>query len=255
MHPSVYVLRTHFMNDSVREMYNQLIKEFGKDVVFIIFDTTKQPAPVDVHHLLTIDEDLATKMNPLHAEFNLPGFAFRAESVIAKAYHDIMATGIKFKHIWVIEYDVYCTNFKTALATCDDIECDFLAKGGDDRFEVRTYHQSPGWCWWNDVFGEIRGMPLDKRQGCFFPIVRCSHAMMQAVINNLGKSTGFCEIYFPCLCIASNLTYVAIPRDAFGAFHFRPSIQYFDLIQHAVPGKLYHPLKRNEVLDIPVTKI
>jgi hypothetical protein len=244
---SVYVLRTHFVNESVLELYEQLKFDFGKESVFMILDTTHCQTPTNTDNVISIDTEMAVAINPLHLQFKNHGLSFRTEAVILRAYDEIRAKGLVFDYLWIIEYDIYCKEgFGNALALCDGIECDFLAKGGDDRVTIRTYNTHPGWCWWNALYGEISHMPLKQRQGCFFPLTRYSHRMIDVLRNNLGKSTGFCEVYLPCLCVANNLEYKAIPSEVFGQFQFRPNLQYKKLLETAIPNKLYHPYKRDK---------
>jgi hypothetical protein len=68
---------------------------------------------------------------------------------------------------------------------------------------------------------------------------------METVKANLGKSSGFCEIYFPCLCVANGLKYKALPYECIGDVRFRPDFDLEQLEKEAMPNKLYHPLKSN----------
>ena len=133
-----------------------------------------------------------------------------------------------------------------ALAPCRDVECDFLAKGRNDAVEVRTHANSRGWCWWGDVFGRLaQEVPRELRQGCFFPVTRYSKAMLSAVEAELGLITGFCEVYFPTLCVGRGLTYAAMPAACFDVFRFAPNVDLAYMETPAKPDTLCHPVKIN----------
>ncbi len=252
----VYVLRTHFVNEGILETVKALQRDFGEPRVFMLLDTTSlspRAAPIQLAqsilppgHLIPIDNASALAVDPLMDKFNLPGISYRAESSFVVAYDAIsrLTTGTGFAHMWVIEYDVYCKgSFFEALKPCRNVECDFLAKGMDDGVGVRKYWRSPGWCWWGDLFGEISALPVQERRGCFFPVTRSSVRMLETVKANLGKSTGFCEVYFPCLCVANGLSYKSIPWQSLGIVRYAPQLSPEEVQRIAVPNRLYHPVK------------
>lgn len=251
----IYVLRTHFINKYLTDLYSQLQNDFGADSVYMILDTEKmKPEEIPPNSrnwddpnittgcIIRFSSSDATKVNPMHIMYNCPGFSHRAETVVAVLYRSIKA---KYEYMWLIEYDVFCKgSYGKALEPCNDIECDFLSKGGSEIYHVRKREVDPGWCWWDNLFGDIaEAVPLAKREGCFFPVNRFSVPMLKAVDAHLGKGTGFCEVYFPCLCVMENLSYVAMPQEIFGDFAYRPSLDYKHLSNHAKENKLYHPTK------------
>jgi hypothetical protein len=187
---------------------------------------------------MKINEEDCIKIKPLHDKFHLGGSGYRAEAHII-AITDFINK--EFKYLWLIEYDVYWEgNIKQIFKSCDNIECDFLTKGGDDRYFVRTTMNSPNWCWWGGLFGEISNIPIILRQGCFFPVNRFSNNMIDGIKEQLNRSTGFCEVYFPSLCVYYGLSYKTFPKNIFGEFCFQPQI---DIHNNIEINKLYHPLK------------
>lgn len=248
---NIYVLRTHFINQSVMRLYHQLKNDFGCDNVVVLLDITKIPdltiVPNEITHLITITTEEASLIDPLLHKFNLPGMAYRAEAVLTHLYDKITKHICTFQYMWLIEYDFYCRgSFAKALAPCDNIDCDFIAKGRDDDFEVRKWWKCPQWCWWNDLFGELESLPHMLRKGCLFAITRYSPRLLETVKANLGRSTGFCEVYIPCLCVANGLSYKALPFESIGDVRYRPTFSKEELEETAKPDKLYHPIKWQE---------
>lgn len=253
MPSNIYILRTHFIHQVILEKYAQFIKDFGEYNVFILLDVTNikniEPEYIDWYNelesngkIIKIDETKCIEINPLHNQFKEHGMHYRAEAPIAHLYRNIKR---EYDYMWLIEYDVYCKgSFLNALEPCNTIRCDFLSKGGDDRNKKRTYREHRSWCWFRNLFGNVdKAVKMHDRVGCFFPVNRFSRAMLEAIDENLGKGTGFCEVYFPCLCLMKNLSYEVIPEQVFGIFNFRPNHKKDVLDFTAESNKLYHPVK------------
>jgi hypothetical protein len=241
---NVYVLRVHFINENVLSLYKQYQRDFGEKYTYMLLDTTNIAHVPHIHNLITINKQEAEAIDPLINEFNLPTMYYRAEAPCIRAAEGVSALFGDYDYIWVIEYDVYCHgSFAKALEPCHNIDADFLAKGRDDSIEKRRFYLDPHWVWWRDVFGELSKMPLMARTGCFFPVIRMSPRFIQTLRENLGKSTGFAEIYFPCLCVAYGLKYKAIPWTCIGEVRFQPSFALEELQRTAEKDKLYHPVK------------
>jgi hypothetical protein len=132
----------------------------------------------------------------------------------------------------MIESDVGCDgDIATCLSRCRDSRADFMA------FRTKAYADEPGWAWWESLRGEIEDrVPIEDRVGCFFPVTRYSRAMVDAVIRNMGKSSGHCEAYIPTLAIAEGLVVEEIPASVEGDVGFA--------IYATLPGRgdhrLYH---------------
>jgi hypothetical protein len=126
--------------------------------------------------------------------------------------------------VWFLEYDVRCSgSFAQALAACDAEvpDADFVAcGGGEGQTSLRTFREDPSWCWWPHLSGEIESrVPLSERVGAFFPAVRVSKKLVEALRGEFGKSTGFCEVYVPTLCATTpGLVAAAIPKAALGQY-------------------------------------
>lgn len=242
----VYVLRVHFLNENVMSLYSQYQRDFGVKNAFMLLDATHIEHIPNIHNLIITSKEESEAIDPLINKYNLPTMYYRGESAYIRAAEGVTYLFGKFDYLWLIEYDVYCKgSFAKALKPADNVDCDFLAKGRDDGYEVRKYWKEPRWCWWNDLFLEISKMPHMLRQGCFFAVTRVTPRFIETVRANLGISTGFCEVYFPCLCVANGLSYKALPWQCIGDVRYQPSFDFAELEKEAVPNKLYHPLKQN----------
>lgn len=241
----LYVLRAHFLNEKIVALYSQLQEDFGSENVFILLDVTKnKPSDEElasVNNLILITREIAEEIDPLLSRHNSSGLAYRVESSIVHAARHIREK-LDYRYIWFIEFDVYCKgSFAKALELCDVIECDLLCKGSDKGCVKRT--NTSHWCWWDNIFGELSSVPEKDRVGGFLPIFRASKKLIEIVEQNLGKSTGFMEVYIPTLCVSNGLIYETMPPEVFGQFHYRPVHDFTWIIDNAEPNKLYHPVK------------
>jgi hypothetical protein len=101
-------------------------------------------------------------------------------------------------YVWFIEHGVRCFD----LATCDEIDADFMARGYG--------------CGTEDC-SRLEGLiaaraPLAERIGASVRIVRVSRAFVEKLRSEFGRSTGSCEVYLPTLCATTpGLIAAAIP--------------------------------------------
>lgn len=235
---SVVALRTHKMNSAIAQLYEQLKDDLGRDRVFMVYDATHEPleSTLKDNHIMIFDDKECKKMNSMHKK------SFLHPETSAVMFHDfLLDKSVDFDSFWFIEYDVRCHgSFAIPLAVCDDIQADFMAKGGDDRNEFRK-GGIDYWTWWEHLEGDISSVPLEKRLGSFFPMVRFSKRFIEVLRSQFGKSTGFCELYCPTLCAThSDLILAPMPASVFGVFVHRPPI-YLESIP--CNNLLYHPIK------------
>lgn len=241
----VYVLRTHYVDEDITRLYEEYTKEFGQDNVYILLDITNIKETINnlkVKNIIIINKDIAQSLNSLFRKHpNNNGFNYRFEESIVHAYESIKLKR-DIKYMWLIEYDVrWIGSLKDILLPCLEIKCDFLAKGNDKNCSKKLYKENKSWCWWCGLYGEIdKTTKMDERVGCFTPITRYSESMIKALRNNFEKSTGFCEVYLPCVCLQYNLEYACIPEKCFDKFHFRPTMKKEEMVKK---NKLYHPVK------------
>lgn len=252
---NVYVIRTHLLNDHVQGAFRQMQEQLGKENVFVLFDETKGApdaphtkwnAPEGVSTgpaIITINEADCQKLNRLHNEGKLTGSMEKVEAQVCACYRAIRC---QYDYLWFIEYDVYCQDYKAALLPFNKVKADMLTRGTNYKYKwwIRTPFNNKKWPHWSKLQGEIAEVPLKKRRGCFFPINRFSKNFLQVLDQNLSKSSGYCEVYFPTLCQANGLKLKPMNLNAFGTFRFKPSLSSEEI--QSIPNRdhrLYHPVK------------
>ena len=168
--------------------------------------------------------------------------------IIESSKENIESRNENFEYVWFIEYDVRCSgSFKKAFKLCDDVKGDFMACGGSEgQCRVRRASEDPSWCWWQYVEGGISSVEMKDRVGVFFPMTRLSRAMFEALRGEFGRSTGFCEVYFPTLCLHSGLLLTALPSQVIGKFRYRPTIDHDEwskILSISSDHRFFHPVK------------
>jgi hypothetical protein len=249
---TIFVIRTHLLNEPCLTLYTKCVEEFGPDQVFILYDETQTSlgqelranknaaSTIPGNRIIPVCEAVCRRLNPLHRSAK-----YSAEAHVVCASKSIPAT---FRFLWMIEGDVYCHgSIKQCLQPTLRSDADFLAKPTEEPTQqvFRSPDANPKWPLWRSLQGDIAKVPLKERKGCFFPIIRCSKHFIELLENNLTKSSGFCEVYFPTLCRAYGLRLSSLPRGMFGEFCYRPPLSWEALQLHASPpdNRLYHPLK------------
>ena len=267
---TVVALRTHKFDAEVRSLYEKLKSDIGADRVYVVYDDTKgawnpEDAPAGLKtsrwwesgkedaRALVFNDKECIAINSMHdkgyGHTSKCSWSFWHPETSAVFFHDfLVARNVPFDAFWFIEYDVRCHgSFKKPIQACDAIQADFMAKGGDDRFEFRRGRTDP-WCWWQHIEGELASqVPIADRVGCFFPMTRYSKRFVSALREQFGKSSGFCEVYCSTLCERCNLVLRPMPSSVFAAFAYQPtiSIDSFNQMTRVVPENdlLYHPVK------------
>ena len=248
---TIVALRTHIMNSEILKLYEQLCQDLGEERVYILYNNTRHPLGSllpPAAKVMIFNEDECFAINSMHKSgygHNEVSWSFWHPETSAVMFHDFIKDK-SFDAIWFIEYDVRCHgNFAIPLAECDKIKADFMAKGGDDRNTFRLQSKD-SWCWWAEgLTGEIvHEASIDKRVGAFFPMVRLSKKMIEALRERFGKSTGFCEVYCSTVCVVAGLVAVPMPESVFEIFRYRPDIKDYNTTPPTPPtNRLYHPVK------------
>lgn len=279
---SVYALRTHKMDSGTRVLYEQMCTDLGSDRVFVLFDDTRgsldtssgpgaglnanRPAdigsPSPDAHVFVVNDAECLAANCMHDKGygHTVAWSFwhpETSMVLFSDWLRARAETPAFEYVWFIEYDVRCDgSFAIPLSICDSVPADFMAKGGDDRFEIRR-SDSEYWCWWKSIEGDLAVQaPNTARFGAFFPATRISNRMFEALRSHMGRSTGFCEVYISTLCAASGLELAPMPREVFGTFVYQPCVSPAAFAEHALTTRsrlgldcekpsnlLFHPVK------------
>jgi hypothetical protein len=249
---TIFVIRTHLLNEPCLALYTKCVKEFGPDQVFILYDETQTSLDQELranrnaastiprNRIIPVSETVCRQLSPLHRS-----------ALYSAAAHVICASrGVPgtFRFLWFIEGDVYCHgSIKQCLQATLRSDADFLAKptGEPTQQVFRTPNANPKWPWWRSLEGDAAEVPLRERKGCFFPVIRCSKDFVALLERRLADSSGYCEVYFPTLCHSYGMRLSPLPRSIFGEFRYRPIISWEALQLPASPpdNRLYHPLK------------
>jgi hypothetical protein len=252
---SIYALRAHQINDSVKIIYNKLVADLGYENVVILYDATYHElideCNIPIDNICILNDDICLQNNSMHnkiiqtkEEHFSMNYYHPETGFVLLAYWATFIKKMDYDFIWFIEYDVYCKgNFKIAFDKCDSIYADLMARGRDQGPEHFRVGFSDPWCFWNDLVGDIAKIPCKHRVGCFFPLVRFSKRMIDTVKNNFNKSTGFCEVYIPTLAVEKDLIVEPIPLNALGVYRFKPIINFKELIEFEGSDVFFHPVK------------
>ena len=270
---STVVLRAHRIDDAMLGLLAKLRLDLGDDRVYVLFDDTRggwaKGGGDDVEGLasrtLRVTDAECLALNSMHDQgygHDAASWSFWHPETSFVMMHDwlrLRSEAASVDRVWFIEYDVRCHgSFADALAVCDAKACDFMACAGGEGQKgdaLRTARADPGWCWWCRVDGAIaERVPTEDRVGCFFPMVRISSALVEALRAEFGKSTGFCEVYVPTLCATTpGLVASAIPGAALADFRYSPTIPQatWDAFERDGPApagsQFYHPITANAI--------
>lgn len=217
-------IRAHEDTPQLRRMVQTWGDSLGPDRVFILFDATKHPPP-RLPRVLVYTDEVCRRANPYHTSN-----WHNAEYPISLLSH------IKAPFVWMIESDVGCDgDIATCLAKCTST-ADFLG------FQVRRYTETNAdWAWWTSLDGALKGIPMQDRMACFFPVTRYSTAMLQAVRDHMGVSSGHCEAYIPTLAAVNGLRVEQLPTSMHGNVGF----QTFRNLPGKGDDRLYHKLNED----------
>ena len=230
---NVYLLRTHVCNEQFYKLWEKIIYEFPIERCFVIYDNTndtidqifydKYKENIILHTLSDCKEK-----NKFHESM-----WYTVETSVCIAY-DYIKEKISFKYMWIIENDIYADgSLEKCFEIAENIDDDFLAT------EIIEYENNTDWAHWGKLSGEYENLELHKQVKLFFPVVRCSIKMLNILKDNLGKSSGFCEVYFPTLAKNNGLKYSNLPSDMLGNFQYLETVRLSNLPNNN-NNKLYH---------------
>lgn len=226
---SVVAIRAHQDSEHLRAMIDLFRTSLGDDMVYVIFDATRNRPPPGPR-VLTFTEEECQRVNPYHKDN-----WFNAEYPVSLLRTALAETGAQFA--WLIESDVGCDGLIAACLDKCTSTADFMA------FQVRSYDagSNADWAWWTSIRGEIATVPLHDRMACFFPVTRYSVAMVNAVSGHMGASSGHCEAYIPTLAVAKGLRVENLPLSMHGNVGFT----VFDALPGKEDNRLYHKFMKH----------
>jgi hypothetical protein len=197
---------------------------------------------------ITVSEKDCSNINTLHNKGKHKGSLYKIESQIICVWRFLNLNSSilkKYTDMWYVEYDVHCHgDMKVVLDKCNSVKADLLVKGSDKTNIIRTKQTEPRWVWWNNLEGDITKVESTERRGCFLPILRMSSQFLTCLENHLGKSSGFCEVYFPTLCHVYNMILNVIPDDVFSTFNYKANLSFDVISKMKEKNILFHPLKK-----------
>lgn len=226
----VYVLKGYKLDEQTIQIWEKMLNELPEDRCFFSYDNTRNTMTDEFmkkypSKIITHTEDDCKKMNPLHE-----AIYSNVEATVVITYD---ALPVKPDFIWFIENDVYCDgNFSKAL-NIEDTQSDYITT------HLRRYDEEPTWGRFVEFKGEIANIENSKKMASLNAIVRCSRKMIDLLRDNMGKSSGFCEGYFPTLASTHGLTCENMPPEKLGKFTNLENVRLSNL-PHNNDNKLYH---------------
>jgi hypothetical protein len=243
----------------VVEEINKLRNACGKENVFITFDNTKSEWKKEYENMLGIDEtNVLNAMNGVFNYGNTNVLLIEESSMKLINHHHNMNKECyetpwvlvhrmlpkeltDYDYMWSIENDVYCNgDWSMTLRKADPIVCDFLT----DMIIPFEYEKGwPDWAW-----KRIYGWDVEDKEKikCFSPICRMSRKMMEVMDRELGKRSGFLELYPSTLCKHEGLTMAEMPRYMLAYNHWEPRPIWWlqeEISKWPNAHRLYHPIK------------
>lgn len=230
---NVYVLRGYLCDEQFYKLWNQIITDFPLERCYIIYDNSKNSINEDFYkkykeNIILHTNDYCKKINKYH-----DSMWYTAETTVCICYNELKKR-LNFEYLWMIENDVYIDgSILKSYENADDMNEDFLAT------HIEQFNDNKEWVHWGRLIGEIKNIDYDKQVKCFFPLIRCSIKMLELLNDNLGKSSGYCEVYFPTLANINGLTYKNLPSNMIGKFEAYEIVRLSTLPKNN-DNKLYH---------------
>lgn len=196
---SVIVLRTHRWSSSIEASWNQMREDLGQERVFVVYDVSgNRPLPpilAKEPNVIPITESECKSIHPLHQSM----WATLESQLTLISRH---LARHPFRYLWLIEYDVRCVGswkdvLNSSIHHCP--EADFVA----DNVQPMSLLKNATWCWWwrNPYQRGSSSDHAGSKWKCFLPVSRYSARFLKRLERDLGKSTDFCEIYLPTMCM------------------------------------------------------
>jgi hypothetical protein len=215
----------------------RLLAELPRKRLFVLFDNSKNAMRADFmrkygDRVILHTEAQCKELNP--QQENLWK---NVEGPLIVMLRFLRSNFPAFTHAWMIEHDIYCGgSWARALRLADGKGEDLLAT------KVSPWtRQLRDWWWWDALRGRMRdAVPLKARHKCFFPLVRLSRAMLECVEENVGRSTGYCEVYIPTLAHSAGLTLDNLPPEMLGKWEHTVQLRASELPLLRRDNRLHH---------------
>lgn len=257
---AIYLVKTHYFSPMVLDEIRKLQNSVGKERVFITFDNTRSEWKKEYEEALGIEaEDVLkpcdgkflygrggvllideTTMKTYNQHHNMNKECYETPWVLV--HRMLPLEFIDYDYIWSIENDVYCNgDWGVTLRKADCVGVDFLT----DMITPYEYDKNgwPDWAWKRIYGWDVKD---EEKVKSFSPICRMSRKMMDILDRELGKRSGFLELYPSTLCIHEGLRMAEMPRYMLAYNHWEPRpIWWLEEEIKKWPGanRLYHPIK------------
>ena len=203
-HNSIYILRTHVLDETFMQIWYKCLNELPTNALFILYDNTNASLTQEFYnkykkHIITITQDEAVLLNKYHVSMWAS-----LDAPLAKCAMHFQKGGITYDYIWLFENDVFCDgNLLATFNKANSLTDDFLA--------THIEAAKPDWQWYHHLQGSIS--EYTERLQCLFCITRYSSRFINLIVEELGKNSGYCELYIPTLAKSRGLTISNLPSD------------------------------------------
>lgn len=245
MSQQIFLIATHVLNETTRQLYQEIREAtagFGE--TRILYHQKNQDLPQEYEHI-PIHSFTDAILQELH-------YTPIAKTLIPGSNHfsllHFFLQNSPYEYYWYIENDVRFTgNWKTIFNACQDIRVDMISA------HMELYKSNPAWRWWEPLTHPTKHIPLTERVSSFNPIYRLSYSALTFIHQALlDKWSGHHEVLLPTLLYNNNFTLmdfgangVFAPPGFQNRFYswkthrWRPS---FKKVGDQM-NKIYHPVK------------
>jgi|Laugrespbdmm15sd_2_1035082.scaffolds.fasta_scaffold00086_4 hypothetical protein len=245
------VVRAHAYGQPFWSQYRRMVKDIGRESVFLLWDVTNNPIPQKVvdeddGYVIPITEHACRAINCLHTK----GYD-TCESMMVIVAEALNIRVPCWEHVWLIEYDVACCGHwgDTLL----------LANGSPEHkdIDLMGYHFEQWkplryWMWGRLVGNIASAAKTPKEWKIFIPVMRMSRRSIEGALKfNLGKCSGYVECYFSTILMHYGYTVGNLPDTMIGRHFDSPAIPHNEWLsleqQYAGENVVYHAIKINQL--------
>lgn len=261
----VVLLATHFYDEEhILRKYERLKKELNPDVydVVLLYNTD------DKREMFRIPEYVDVCIYDLH-DINSLHYEPILEDMLPGSCHFPVLKFYKehpyYSYYWFIEYDVdFTASWDKFMGAFNDKDYDFISS----YVEKYDLQRNGGWHWWNR-YNNV-GYPLEKCVKAFNPVCRYSAGALEYIdrYQSEGHSAHSELLITTCLYNAGfkvadfggrgdfvdsgnvDRFYIDNGNPACKTMRYRPVYTEEELSGELEQGKLYHPVKMQNILNL-----
>jgi len=241
------VVRAHAYGQPFWSQYRRMVKDIGRESVYLLWDVTNGPVPQnvideDAGYIIPITEHACRSINSLHTI----GYD-TCESMMVIIADALNLRVPAWEHVWLIEYDVVCCGHwgRTLLVANDSPQhkdVDLLGRYFE-QWRPRVH-----WMWGRLVGDIAKAAKTPSEWKIFIPVMRMSRRSIEGALkHNLGKASGYVESYFSTILMHYGYTVANLPDAMIGRYFAHPAIPINDWRsweqQDAGKDVVCHPVK------------